>query len=77
LRSRNFSGRAEPNQGPVDGGDKDGKFACRDRVVGNVAADDFGNERGIDRFCFGHLFSPPLEQTQYTATPGGEFTSLY
>ena len=77
LRRRNFSGRAEPSKGPVDGGDKVWEFACRDRVVGDVAADDFGNERRVDLFWFSLLFSPPLDQTQYTARSAGEFTSFY
>jgi len=45
IRSRSFSGRSEPSERSVDGGDKVREFACRDRIIGYVAADDFGNER--------------------------------
>jgi len=49
----------------VDRGNKVREIACGDAVVGNVAANNLGDETGIDRLRFSHRFPRPMFVAEY------------
>src|SRR6266576_6963586 len=57
---RDFWRLAKLGEGSVDDRDKVGKFAGGDAVVRDVAADNLGDDAGVDRLRFSHRFPPPI-----------------
>jgi len=66
-----FGGSPKLGQGSVDDRDKVWEVARRDGVVRNVAAHNLGDETGVDRFGFRHLFPPAISTlaTPYRTVP--------
>jgi hypothetical protein len=67
-RGGGLGGLPEFGEGSVNDGEKIGKLACGDAVVGEVAANNLGDEVGFDRLAFRHRIHPRLvvEQVYHT-----------
>lgn len=64
-RRRRLQGLPEAGEGSVDDCDKVWEIACGDLVVRDVAANNLGNETGIDRLRFSHRFPRPMFVAEY------------